>query len=90
MILFNLISALYIIDQDTPCQLETPAIPLKFDIFNQVFVNSLSPDISTLYKANKLLISTLYDYMTLLSPIRGYIKKLASGSERLYTQNTIH
>ena len=90
MILFNLISALYIIDQDTPCQPETPTIPSKFDIFNQVFINSSPPDISTLYKANKLLISTLHDYMTLLSPIYRYIKKLASGSERLYTQNTIH
>ena len=90
MIPFNPIRALRTIDQDTPCQLETPATPSKFDIFNQVFVNSSPPDISTLYKANKLLISTLHDYITLLSLIRGYIKKLASGSERLYTQNTIH
>ena len=59
MIPFNPIRALRTIDQDTPCQPETPAIPSKFDIFNQVFVNSSPPDISTLHKANELLISTL-------------------------------
>jgi hypothetical protein len=90
MIPFNPIRALRTIDQDTPCQPEAPATPLEFDIFNQVFVNSSPPDISTLHKANKLLISTLQDRTILLSPIRGYIQKLASGSERLHTQNTIH
>ena len=55
-----------------------------------MFVNSSPPDISTLHKANKLLISTLQDHTILVSPIRGYIEKLASGSERLHTQNTVH
>ena len=90
MIPFNPIRALRTIDQDTPCQPEVPATPSEFDIFDQVFVNSSPPDISTLHKANELLISTLQDRTTLLSPIRGYIQKLASGSERLHTQNTIY
>ena len=55
-----------------------------------MFVNSSPPDISTLHKANKLLISTLQDHTTLLSPIHGYIEKLASGSEWLYIQNIVH
>ena len=55
-----------------------------------MFVNSSPPNISTLHKAKELLISTLQDRTILSSPIRGYIQKLASGSERLHTQNTIH
>ncbi|KAH6662751.1 hypothetical protein B0J14DRAFT_495644, partial [Halenospora varia] len=90
MIPFNPIRALRTIDQDPPCQLEAPTTPSSFDIFNQVFVNSSPPDISTLHKANELLVSTLQDCTTIPSPIRGYIQKLTSGSERLHTQNTIH
>lgn len=90
MIPFNPIRALRTIDQGTLALPETPATPSRFDIFNQVFVNSSPPDISTLHKANELLKATLRSRTLINSPIRGYIEKLASGSERLHTQNTIH
>jgi hypothetical protein len=90
MIPFNPIRALRTIDQDTPALLETPATPSRFDIFDQVFINSSPPDIGALHKANELLKTTLRSRTTIDSPIRGYIEKLVSGTERLHTQNTIH
>ncbi|KIN05443.1 hypothetical protein OIDMADRAFT_25999 [Oidiodendron maius Zn] len=55
------------IDGDLPPKVETPSIPSEFDIFNQVFVNSSLPDISTLHQANQLLLLTVQSYTVVLS-----------------------
>ncbi|KFZ24776.1 hypothetical protein V502_00745 [Pseudogymnoascus sp. VKM F-4520 (FW-2644)] len=87
---FNPQRALRTMVQEDPLVLERPKTPTQFDIFDQVFVNSSPPNAVTLQKANKLLNSTINSCTTLTTPIRQYIRKLATGSEQLQARSIVH
>ncbi|KAK9316490.1 hypothetical protein V1524DRAFT_452798 [Lipomyces starkeyi] len=69
---------------------ERPTTPTEFDIFDRVFVNSSPPSATTLQKANELLNAVIETRTTLNTPVRGYIRKLTTGSEKLQTQSILH
>jgi len=78
------------IDHNTTPEPETPQLPTEFDIFDQVFVNSSPPDATTLQKANELLLTTIDTRATINTPVRQYIQKLTTGTEKLRAQSIIH
>jgi len=69
---------------------ESPKTPQKFDIFSQVFINSSPPDATILRKANELLNTTITAQETVTTPVRKYIQKLSSATEKLRAQSIIH
>jgi hypothetical protein len=87
---FNPKRALRMIDHDTSLEPRRPQTPTEFDIFNRVFVNSSPPDAETLRKANELLNSTISDRTTVNTPVRKYIQKLTTGTEKLQAQSIVH
>jgi hypothetical protein len=90
LIPFNPKRALRTMDYNTTPEPERPTTPTEFDIFNQVFVNSSPPDATTLRKANELLTTTIDTSTTINTPVRQYIRKLATGTEKLRAQSIVH
>ena len=56
--------------QEEPHELERPKTPTQFDIFDQVFVNSSSPNETTLRAANELLNSIIQARTDITTPVR--------------------
>ena len=56
--------------QETPLEASRPKTPTQFDVFNQVFINSLPPDAIVLKSANELLNSTICSNVTIATPVR--------------------
>ena len=87
---FNAQRALRTINRNTTPEPERPITPTAFDVFNQVFVNSSPPDATTLRKANELLVATIDTCAVINTPVRKYIQKLATGTEKLRAQSIVH
>ncbi|KAK9357499.1 hypothetical protein V1504DRAFT_56024 [Lipomyces starkeyi] len=85
----NLTRVLRTFDNTTP-EPERPTTPTEFDIFDRVFVNSSPPNATTLQKANELLNTVIETRTTLNTPVRVYIRKLTTGSEKLQAQSIVH
>ena len=90
LIPFNRVRVLRSIDGAPSPEPERPKTPTNFDIFDQVFVNSSTPNAVTLREANKLLNSTIATCEIPSTPVRQYIQKLTAGSEQLHASSIIH
>jgi hypothetical protein len=82
--------ALRTLAQETLREVERPTTPTSYDVFDQVFVDSSPPDITTLQQANQLLLSTIDSRTVPSTPVRRYIRKLATGTEQLRAKNIVH
>jgi hypothetical protein len=87
---FNPQRALRTLARDPTPEVERPKTPSQFDIFKQVFVNSSPPDEATLRTANELLNSTIDSCTVPSTPVRQYIRKLATGTEQLRARSIVH
>ena len=76
--------------QETLPEVERPTTPTPYDIFDQVFVNSSPPDVTTLQQANKLLLLTIDSRTVPSTLVRRYIRKLATGTEQLRAKSIVH
>jgi len=76
--------------QEALPEAKRPATPTPYDVFDQVFINSSPPDATTLQEANKLLLSTIESGAIPSTPIRKYIRKLASGTEQLRAKSIVY
>ena len=90
MIPFNPQRALRTMERAPTPEVERPKTPTRFDIFNQVFVNSSPPDEVTLRAANELLNTTIGACTIPSTPVRQYIQKLTVGTEQLRARSIIH
>jgi hypothetical protein len=90
LVLFNLQRALRTLGPENTPELVRPTTPNRFDIFNQVFVNSSPPDETNLRTANQLLNATMESRTMPSTPVRQYIQKLTAGTEQLRAQSIVH
>jgi hypothetical protein len=87
---FNPQRALRTMAQEPLTEVERQITPTLDDIFDQVFVNSSPPNIANLQQANKLLLSTIDSCTVPPTPVRRYIRKLATGTEQLRAKSIVH
>lgn len=91
LFLFNLQKALRMLSSNEALpEANRPTTPTQFDIFNQVFVDSSPLNITVLEKANQLLNSTIANSTTIATPVRQYIRKLASRAEQLQAKSIVY
>ena len=69
--------------------LPQPQTPTKYDILDQVFINSSPLDTIVLHQANQVLKTTLQSCIALNSLTTRYIQKLADETKRLNTRDII-